>query len=60
MTWEITAVRMRCTSVQELQFLTRAIINEKGEGLILRKPLSRYEPGRSRSLWKIKVHTKKY
>eukprot|EP00026_Physarum_polycephalum_P002689 Phypoly_transcript_02697.p1 GENE.Phypoly_transcript_02697~~Phypoly_transcript_02697.p1 ORF type:complete len:777 (+),score=106.95 Phypoly_transcript_02697:66-2396(+) len=51
----ITAVRMRCTSAQELQFLTQAVIGEKGEGLILRKPLSRYKPGRSRSLWKIKA-----
>ena len=39
--------------------MVQAILNDKGEGVVLRKPRSQYDHGRSFSLLKIKVGNKK-
>eukprot|EP00026_Physarum_polycephalum_P000668 Phypoly_transcript_00669.p1 GENE.Phypoly_transcript_00669~~Phypoly_transcript_00669.p1 ORF type:complete len:889 (+),score=100.09 Phypoly_transcript_00669:213-2879(+) len=50
----IVAVRIKCWNEHILQALLQVILDDKGEGVVLRKPRSRYEPGRSFSLLKIK------
>lgn len=51
----INAARLSCTSRKQFIKSLRSVINEGGEGVILRKPHSLYEHGRSTSLLKFKV-----
>jgi len=51
----IVASRLRCESLQEMNKFLSLIIKDEGEGIVLRKPKSVYEQGRSPSLLKIKV-----
>lgn len=54
----IVASRMLCSSKETLVKKLESIINEGGEGLIVRKPKSLYESGRSINLLKLKVSRK--
>lgn len=50
------AVRMLCKSADQLRsILKEIIVKSGGEGIILQRPKSMYEQGRSNSLLKIKV-----
>eukprot|EP00026_Physarum_polycephalum_P002338 Phypoly_transcript_02344.p1 GENE.Phypoly_transcript_02344~~Phypoly_transcript_02344.p1 ORF type:complete len:892 (+),score=111.01 Phypoly_transcript_02344:67-2742(+) len=51
----IIVSRMRCTSKLQLKTLAESVLNEGGEGLILRKAKSLYIPGRSDLLLKFKA-----
>eukprot|EP00026_Physarum_polycephalum_P000339 Phypoly_transcript_00339.p1 GENE.Phypoly_transcript_00339~~Phypoly_transcript_00339.p1 ORF type:complete len:1688 (+),score=210.60 Phypoly_transcript_00339:78-5141(+) len=53
----ILAPRFLCSSVVALTKILRQIVEEGGEGVILRKPRSLYDPGRSTSLVKLKPAT---
>lgn len=46
---------MKCTSRPQLSQMLQAIIDYSGEGVMLRKPFSVYEHGRSNLLLKLKV-----
>lgn len=46
---------MECRSRKNLDFLLEKIMEEKGEGIMLRRQGSKYEHGRSPSLIKMKV-----
>lgn len=50
---------MQCKNKGHLIKATRQIMGKGGEGVILRRPNSLYEPGRSESLRKFKVSEKK-
>lgn len=52
---EVVATRMKCKNNVQLKLMVETIINDNGEGVILRKEKSLYEPGRTPSLLKIKV-----
>jgi DNA ligase-1 len=45
----------RCKSADDLQSKLKAVQNVGGEGLMIRKPRSKYEPGRSNALLKVKA-----
>lgn len=47
--------RIKCKDNNHLSQLVQGVIEEGGEGVILRKANSLYTPGRSRSLVKLKV-----
>lgn len=49
--------RVKCEDPVILENLSRHVIKDEGEGMILRKPKSVYENGRSTSLLKLKVWT---
>lgn len=49
------ASRALCTNQIHLTKALQQIINDEGEGVILRKPNSEYEHGRSTALLKLKV-----
>jgi ATP dependent DNA ligase domain len=51
----IPAARLLCTGKKQLNQMVQNIINDGGEGVILRKPKSIYENGRSSTLIKLKV-----
>ena len=53
--YEIPAPRVFCNRKQMLTSSVNRIITDGGEGVILRKPGSVYEHGRSTSLVKLKV-----
>ena len=46
---------MWCVRAKQLNQMLDDIIKDGGEGVIVRKPLSPYERGRSELLWKLKV-----
>ena len=46
---------MLCRDPVLLEAMSRLIIEDEGEGVILRKPGSKYDSGRSPSLLKLKV-----
>lgn len=47
--------RMNCTTKKGMMALLQKIIDDGGEGVILRSPKSPYVNGRSDKLWKLKV-----
>jgi DNA ligase-1 len=47
-----------CTGMHHMQQFMQDIIDEGGEGIILRDPLSPYQPGRSHGFLKHKVFAK--
>jgi ATP-dependent DNA ligase len=49
---------MKCLSTAQLHRTLNLIIDEGGEGVMVRMPTSVYEPGRSMSLIKFKVFRK--
>lgn len=49
------APRISCESSGNLKLFVENIIEDGGEGVILRKHSSLYEPGRSQNLIKLKV-----
>lgn len=49
------ALRVLCTSKKYLTVATNCVVKDGGEGVILRKPFSQYEKGRSTNLFKFKV-----
>ena len=51
----VVVMRVWCTTQQLCDKALRAVLQDGGEGVILRRPASRYEHGRSLSLFKIKV-----
>lgn len=51
----IAASRLRCGRKQQLTAFVKTIIDDDGEGVIMRKPDSLYENGRSKSVIKLKV-----
>jgi hypothetical protein len=51
----VTASRMLCKEHKRLARLARLVLKNGGEGIILRKPKSVYERGRSAFLLKLKV-----
>jgi hypothetical protein len=51
----IVVSRVLCTSKKQLIKSLRIILDEGGEGVILRRPGSKYEHGRSNHLFKLKV-----
>ena len=51
----ITASRNLCGDRKRLVLFAKMVLKKGGEGLILRRPLSLYERGRSDSLFKLKV-----
>ena len=55
----ILAARLLCRDPSTLTSVVQAILNDKGEGVVLRRPRSQYDHGRSFSLLKIKVGNKK-
>jgi ATP dependent DNA ligase domain len=52
---KIPVVRMLCITKKQLKKALHDVISDGGEGLIMRKPKSIYEPGRTSSLVKLKV-----
>ena len=52
---KFTAQRLACSSHTQLAQIVEGIIDNKGEGVIMRKSGSRYVHGRSSSLIKMKV-----
>lgn len=48
-------MRMNCTAESHSADILRGILEDGGEGIMMRKPLSLYERGRSLSLVKLKV-----
>lgn len=48
-------MRMNCTAESHSADILRGILKDGGEGIMMRKPLSLYERGRSLSLVKLKV-----
>eukprot|EP00026_Physarum_polycephalum_P001164 Phypoly_transcript_01165.p1 GENE.Phypoly_transcript_01165~~Phypoly_transcript_01165.p1 ORF type:complete len:960 (+),score=125.04 Phypoly_transcript_01165:678-3557(+) len=50
----IPAMRLFCTSKEQLTWFTHQIISATGEGVILQKPQASYEQGRVESLIKLK------
>jgi hypothetical protein len=54
-TIEITASRMICSNKKQVKNALRHVLEDGGEGVILRLPLSLYLPGRSDALVKLKV-----
>lgn len=50
-------MRMICKDEKHLGVTTQTIIDDGGEGVILRKVGSLYERGRNSSLVKLKVHS---
>lgn len=48
-------MRLACKSKKQLNNMSQFVIEGEGEGVILRKPKSVYESGRSDSLLKLKV-----
>lgn len=52
---KVVASRLICIAASVLHKLTNCVIDNGGEGLVLRKPGSLYEYGRSASLLKLKV-----
>ena len=53
--YKIVAPRVFCTSHLHLLSFLKEILKNEGEGVVLRKPKSFYEPGRSANLLKLKV-----
>lgn len=51
----LTAFRLSCGQKQQLMRFVQAIIDDGGEGIIMRKLDSLYEQGRSKSVIKLKV-----
>ena len=49
------APKEECKDIQHLQQFLQEIIEQGGEGIILRNPSSLYEKGKSRSFLKLKV-----
>jgi DNA ligase-1 len=47
----------KCTGQTHLNEYMQNILQEGGEGVMLRRPQSLYEPGRSKSLYKFKVRS---
>lgn len=45
-----------CYEQQEMEDSLQSLLKEGGEGIVLRKPSSLYEHGRSPSLFKLKVY----
>lgn len=54
----IVTTRLLLNNSKILQLLSNVILDNGGEGVILRKPASPYVPGRSAFLVKLKVQTK--
>eukprot|EP00026_Physarum_polycephalum_P002043 Phypoly_transcript_02047.p1 GENE.Phypoly_transcript_02047~~Phypoly_transcript_02047.p1 ORF type:complete len:791 (+),score=118.55 Phypoly_transcript_02047:121-2493(+) len=54
-TFLVIAPRVRCITKRQLIKSADMIIKDGGEGVIVRRPKSLYEPGRSNCLWKIKA-----
>lgn len=52
---KVIAPRVKCVSEKQLIAYSKEILEHGGEGVILRKPKSTYEHGRSSSLIKYKV-----
>eukprot|EP00026_Physarum_polycephalum_P001478 Phypoly_transcript_01480.p1 GENE.Phypoly_transcript_01480~~Phypoly_transcript_01480.p1 ORF type:complete len:1080 (+),score=145.14 Phypoly_transcript_01480:111-3350(+) len=52
----VNASRRLCTSKKQLSRAMKAVLRDGGEGLILRKPKSGYESGRSPNLVKLKAY----
>lgn len=48
-------MRVLCTNSKICEKFMESIIEDDGEGIILRKPNSIYEHGRSNNLFKLKV-----
>jgi hypothetical protein len=51
----VPTVRIRCSGMKHVNSYTEAIIANRGEGTMLRRPTSVYECGRSYSIFKYKV-----
>eukprot|EP00026_Physarum_polycephalum_P001891 Phypoly_transcript_01894.p1 GENE.Phypoly_transcript_01894~~Phypoly_transcript_01894.p1 ORF type:complete len:789 (+),score=99.81 Phypoly_transcript_01894:138-2369(+) len=49
------AVRSKCTKRRKLAYALRLVLEDGGEGIVLRKPASLYENGRSNNLYKLKA-----
>lgn len=56
---QIAAPRQLCVTKEQLSAAAQLIIDDEGEGVILQKPDSTYQRGRSASLLKLKV-SKRY
>lgn len=52
---QVVASRIMCKATSLLENFLQQIINNNGEGVIMRKPHTLYERGRSTSLVKLKV-----
>lgn len=48
-------MRVECTNKKHIIFFIKSILKDAGEGVIIRKPNSLYEKGRSTNLFKLKV-----
>lgn len=52
---QILTARMKCFTHKQVETKLKQVLEDGGEGVVLRKPGSVYEHGRSSSLLKIKV-----